>query len=96
MVIRRVGPLSLAKIFGVTYACMGLFFGILFSSVASLFSAFGASDSMPPMFGLFFGVGAVIVMPVMYGVMGFVGGAVSAFIYNLVAGWLGGIEIDLQ
>ena len=100
MVIKRVSPLSAAKVAGVLYAGLGLVIG----ACISLFSMFmgaamsGSSSELPsgPLFGMLFGVGALIAMPIFYGVMGVIGGAIGALLYNLAAGIIGGLEIDVQ
>ena len=95
MVVRRVNPLSLAKVAGVLYAILGLIFGALMS----LFS-FVASSMMPQQdagpFAMLFGVGAIIALPIVYGVVGFIMSLIMAALYNLVAGMVGGVEVDLQ
>lgn len=94
MIVKRVGPLSVAKIAGLLYALMGLLLGALFSliSVAG-FAAGGAKEGLP---GMLFGVGAIIVLPIFYGVLGFVFTLIGAAIYNLIAGWVGGVELEVQ
>jgi hypothetical protein len=97
MVIKRVGPLSCAKIAGVLYAIIGLCFGAMFS----LFAMSGAIPGDPripmaPAFGLFMGVGAIIFLPLFYGCMGFVTTLVGAFIYNALAAIVGGIEMQVE
>jgi hypothetical protein len=99
MVIRRVDPVSCAKLMGVCYAMMGLLIGAFFSLLfVGLGSAMGSVEGMQasgPM-GALFGAGAIVAMPIMYGIMGFVGGAVGALVYNAVAGWIGGVRIDVD
>jgi hypothetical protein len=94
-VVRSVGVLSVAKILGLIYGCMGLIFApffLLFGLIGSL-----AGQQKTPFAGIF-GVVFAILMPVIYGVMGFVTGAIGALLYNLFAKLVGGfeIEIDLQ
>lgn len=94
MIVRRIGPLSLAKIAGLLYGLMGLLFG----AVISLFSLVGgafASDDMG-FAGFLFGAAAVIVLPIFYGVLGFVMSLIGAALYNLAAGWIGGVELDVK
>ncbi len=98
MVIRRISPLSCAKISGILYAGIGLFIGgcvSLFWIVASGFAGEGYSDPSGAVSALF-GTAAVVVLPIVYGVMGFVGGAVTAWLYNIVAGMTGGLEIEVS
>ena len=81
MVIKRVGPVSRAKITGTLYAILGIFFGGIFSLIA-LAGGFASEDS-----GAF---------PILYGLLGFVATLIGAWLYNLVAGLVGGIEMEIQ
>ena len=38
MIVRRVGPLSLAKLIGALYVIVGLFFGAIVSAICSVCS----------------------------------------------------------
>jgi hypothetical protein len=102
MVIKRVGPLSCAKIAGVLHALGGLLFGAMFTLFALVGGFAGApfpNDPAMPMtafMGLFMGVGAIVFLPLFYGVMGFVVTLIGAFIYNLLAAVVGGIEIHVE
>src|SRR5476651_1076148 len=97
MVIKRLGPLSCAKIAGTLYAILGLFVGGLIALV-SLVGGFASAASRGgvPGFGMFFGVGAVLLVPILYGCLGFVMALIGAALYNITAGLVGGIEIDLD
>jgi hypothetical protein len=105
MTIKRIGPLSCAKIAGVTYAALGLLIGALISLVAGLGLALSGAQQnldakamppMPAMFGAFMGVGAIIVFPILYGIIGFIFALIGAWIYNLLASWIGGIQVDIS
>ena len=94
MVIKRVGPVSCAKITGTLYAIIGLVAGLIFSlaSLAGAFSARGArAGGMAAI-----GAGAVIVFPLLYGALGFVGTLIAAWLYNLLARVVGGIQIEVE
>jgi hypothetical protein len=95
MVIRRVRPLSAAKVAGMLYALMGLIIGAFISLFSLVGGAMMPKDA-PGGFGILFGAAAIIVLPICYGIMGFIAAAISAALYNLVAGWVGGIELDVQ
>jgi hypothetical protein len=95
MILKRVGPLSAAKIAGVLYVLVGLVMGTIFALFATLGFA-AAPDDAPAGFGLLFGVGALVWAPVFYGLLGFFGALIFAGLYNLMAGMLGGVELDLQ
>ena len=94
MVIRRIGPFSVAKIAGVLYALMGFFFGAIISLISLVGGAFAPDDS--GFAGMMFGAAAVIALPIFYGVLGFIMTLIAAALYNLVSGWIGGIELDVQ
>lgn len=99
MTIRRFGPLSMAKVFGFTYALLGLVFGAFFTLFSLVGAAIGSGmgeQGPEAFFGVLFGVGAVIVLPLFYGAMGFISGLIGAFFYNLVAGLVGGIEMEVE
>jgi hypothetical protein len=92
-IVKSVGVLSVAKIMGLIYGCMGLIFAPFFLLIGALGAAFGQQNS--PLAGIF-GVGFAILMPVLYGAMGFVMGAIGALLYNLFARWVGGFELEME
>lgn len=101
MVIKRVSPLSIAKVSFVLYAVIGLIvggiFGLFGAAIGSLGSLGGEHQGAVSMFpAAFLGVGAIVILPIVYGVMGAIFAAIGAFVYNIVAGWVGGIEIEVQ
>jgi hypothetical protein len=95
MIVRRVGPLSCAKVMGMLYALMGLIFGACISLFSFIGSAFSPKE-LPGGFGILFGVGAIIALPIFYGILGFITSLIGAALYNLVASWVGGVEMDVQ
>ena len=95
MIVKRVGPLSFAKISGMLYGLMGLIFG----AFISLFSVVGgalAPDGDTGFAGMLFGAAAIVILPIFYGVAGFVMSLIGAALYNVAAGWVGGVELDVQ
>jgi len=95
MIIKRIGPLSCAKLSGLLYAVIGLVLGGIFSLVA-VAGGFASDTAGAGGVGAIIGVGAVIVFPILYGLMGFVATLVAARLYNVVAGIVGGVEVDIQ
>ncbi|MFW9882334.1 MAG: hypothetical protein ACFFG0_55440 [Candidatus Thorarchaeota archaeon] len=93
--IKKIDPLSFAKISGVLYAILGFIFGLIFSLVALISSLFSSSEGKV-FAGLYGGGLSIIISPIIYGVMGFLMGLVSAWLYNLAASWIGGIKIELK
>ncbi len=94
MKLKQIEPVSCAKIFGVTYAILGLIIGAFFT----MFALLGAAFSMGRMgiFGVLFGVGAIIILPLFYGLVGFLSGLLIALMYNLIASKFGGIELEFE
>lgn len=95
MTIKRVGPLSCAKIAAALYAVIGFVAGIFFS-LAAMAGAFAADDAGVGAMGMIFGAGAIVVLPIFYACLGFVGTLIIASLYNAVAGVVGGIEVDIS
>ncbi len=88
MVIKRVEPVSAAKIAAVIYALMGLLLALVFWAIGSM--AGGMMSSPLPLGGA--GIAAVIILPIVYACVGFIATLIGAMIYNLAAGWVGGVE----
>jgi hypothetical protein len=95
MIIKRIGPLSCAKLSGLLYAVIGLLLGGVFS-LAAMAGAFASETADAAGIGAILGVGAVIVFPILYGLMGFVATLIAAWLYNVAAGIVGGVEVDVQ
>lgn len=95
MIVKRIGPLSIAKVSGLLYGILGFVIGCF----VALFSLVGGAVSEElggAALGALFGVGAVIVLPILYGILGFVTALVGAALYNLAAGWIGGIDVQIE
>jgi hypothetical protein len=85
--------MSVAKIMGLLYGCMGLIFIPIFLIMGAVGGLAGDKSAI---LGGAIGVVLAFLMPVLYGGMGFVMGAIGALLYNLFAGWVGGIELQLD
>lgn len=98
MIIKRVDPMSVAKIAGVLYGGMGLLFGAFVAAMSLLSSGTAAAAGRPgpPVVNAMFGLGAVVAMPLLYGGMGAVMSFLGALFYNWVAGMIGGIQIETE
>jgi hypothetical protein len=92
-IIKSVGVLSVAKIMGLIYGCLGLIaipFFLLIGLAGSL-----AGKQQSPFAGMI-GLVLALLAPILYGVMWFIMGAIGAALYNLFAKWIGGIEVQVQ
>lgn len=97
MVVKRMGVLSVAKIYGVMLAGIGLVIGIPLGLIMMVIGAATMTRSgSAGGFGMGIGVAYIIFIPIFYGVLGFVMGALSAFIYNVASGFIGGLELELE
>ncbi|MGA8763710.1 MAG: hypothetical protein WB562_12665 [Candidatus Sulfotelmatobacter sp.] len=92
-IIRSVGVMSVAKIMGLIYGCMGLIFAPLFLLIGLLGSLAGQQKT--PFAGMF-GVVFALLMPFFYGAIGFVMGAIGALLYNLFSKLVGGFELEME
>jgi hypothetical protein len=98
MIVKRVGPMSMARISGALYALMGLIVGAAFSVLALVgvgMGGLGDADGSPIPTALV-GVGAVILLPLVYGLLGLIMGFITAALYNMVAAAIGGLELDVE
>src|SRR5579863_1273070 len=92
-IVKSVGVMSVAKITGLLYGCMGLIFAPFLIALSLL--GFLTGQVNTPFSG-FFGFVFAVLLPVLYGAMGFITGAIGALLYNLVAKWAGGFELELE
>ena len=95
MIIRRIGPMSIARLSGMLYAVMGLVLGGIISLIA-LAGGFASDAEGAEAFGPLIGVGAVLVLPICYGLLGFVATLIAAWLYNVAADVVGGVEVDIS
>ena len=95
MVVKRLAPMSFAKVAGALYVLMGFIFGGLISLVSIVGGAF-APEGGNPFMGMLFGAGAIIILPIFYGVLGFVTTLIGAALYNAIASVVGGVEFEVQ
>lgn len=103
--VKKIGVLSLAKIFAVVGIITGFLFGIMVtiqaSSTSLSFSEAVSYIKQDPtqivsVFFLVLGYWSLIVAPLLFGVFQFVYGAIIALIYNLIARYVGGIKVELD
>lgn len=96
MVIKRIAPVSCAKISGTLYAILGLVIGGIFSLVAMMTGGLASNTSGFAGLGAMIGIGSIVIFPIFYGCIGFVGTLIAAALYNVIAGMVGGIEVEVQ
>jgi hypothetical protein len=92
-IVKSVGALSVAKIMGLIYACVGLIVAPVFLAVGMMGSLVG-QDKNP--FAGMVGVSLAVLIPFIYGAGGFIIGAIGALLYNLFAKLVGGFELELE
>lgn len=96
--LKRIEPLSLAKIQGTVLAVMGLIPAVMFALIASVGAGGGGMQGPGNQMaaGLVGGLIMAIFVPIVYGVIGFIGGLIMALIYNFCASVMGGIEFEFD
>jgi hypothetical protein len=95
MIIKRVGPVSCAKVAGTVYAIVGVAIGAAISLITWV-GGFASSNAGAAGLGGAVGLASIIIFPILYGCIGFVATFLGAWLYNLVAGFVGGIEMEVQ
>ena len=95
MILRRVGPLSVAKMSAALYAILGFVFGAFLSLISVVGGLVDSGQEGAP-FARLFGIGAIIWLPLFYATIGFLGSLIMAALYNAIAGWVGGIRLELD
>lgn len=93
MVLKKVGVMSVAKLFAVVMAIIGLIEGILFAAFGTMIGSIAGATSAAVLGG--FGLVAIVIFPITSAISGFIGGAIGAALYNFVAARIGGIEMEL-
>lgn len=91
-VLKRVGVLSVAKLYAAIMGVMGIFVGIIYAFFGAILGAASGSAGL----GAGLGLAALILVPLLYAGLGFLMGALTAGLYNLFAGWIGGIEMEFK
>lgn len=100
--IRKLGILSVAKIYAVMMLVISLLISIPYGLIIIVYALFGAGMiGGEAAFavgggGVVIGILVMVGLPIFYGIMGFVFGAISALVYNIFAGIVGGIEIEVE
>jgi hypothetical protein len=92
--IRNITPLSLGKVIGILYVCIGGIIGIVVACLLLIPIIIDGRIQVPIAFGI--AVIGTLSISIIYGLLGWITGIATAYIYNLIAKRLGGIEIDIQ
>ena len=96
MELKRIGPLSLAKIYGLIGVVVGLITGILYAGFGAQIKDAALSQGVQVSALVDLGALAIIAAPIGYGIGFFIVGGVAALLYNLLAKWIGGVELELS
>ncbi len=93
--LKRIEPLSVAKIQGALMALLGLIGAAVFILMAIAGAAIRppGNQAVAGIVGML--IGAIFV-PIIYGMIGFIGGLIGALVYNLCASLMGGIEMEFE
>jgi len=99
--IRRLGVLSVAKMYAVMALVMSLLisipYGLIFMFFGAAFMGTGQRGGFAAGGGsIIVGLLIMIGLPIMYSIFAFIFGAIGALLYNLFAGMVGGVEIEVE
>lgn len=90
--VKRVDVLSVAKVYTVIMAVVGLILSVLITLLGT--AAGLIAGSLGPYAGL--GVLSIVFLPITFALYGFIFGALGSILYNLVAGKIGGIKVEFD
>lgn len=106
--IRKVGVLSVAKIYAIVMFVTSLLISIPYGAIFALFgttmmaslagmdpSVSGSDVALGGAGSIAIGLGIMCGLPILYAIVGFIGGAIGALIYNVAARFVGGVELEL-
>ena len=93
-VLRRIEPVSLAKIYAVVTGVLMLVFALPVGCGLAVFGGAVGGEFGGP--GVGAGLFLIVLYPVFGVVFGFIAGWLYGFVYNLVADRIGGVEIELD
>ena len=98
--LRRLDPVSLAKVMAMGYALIGLIAGAIIALLSFAGVGLGAAmaehgGAESSLIAAALGVGAIIILPLFYAVMGFIGGLIAGLVFNVALRWAGGLQLDL-
>ncbi len=96
MVIKRIAPLSAARITATVYAVFALPVGSYIAAARIFRAPSSPHQGLTPLFDFVFGSGAIILLPLVYAALGFVITFLAALLYNFLASIVGGIQIDVE
>ena len=97
--IKRIIPLSAARLAAVIYGAMGVVVGFpiaLATVLPSIIHGREAETSLSLPMIIVIVLAILIIVPMFYSFLGFIFGVVGAAIYNLVAKWLGGLQVEVE
>ena len=86
MIVKRLGALTMGKMWGAIYGILGLATGAFISLYWLLQRELISSSNWLMM---------LLGLPIFYGVIGFAIGLIVATLYNWLAKLIGGIEVDM-
>ena len=97
VILKKIGVISLAKLYSVFMFAIGFFIGLSFSFISYLAKS-SFVPGPPPNMAVYSAIGfwALLIFPVLYGIIGFIAGAIGALLYNLVAKSVGGLELEFD
>ena len=94
MVLKRIDPMSYAKVYAVITALVVFVFCLIYAFFIIAFA--GMMGEEAGAIGAGIAIVVVIVAPIAYGILVFLLGLLMAWLYNVVAARIGGIELEFE
>lgn len=95
--IKKIDILSLAKIYALSMAFVGLIIGVFVGFIMFFFGTFfGTDTNYSSYLGAGLGLLGLLTMPILFGLAGFIFGGLASFFYNILASWIGGVKIEIK
>ena len=96
MILRRIDPLSAAKMYAVISAVVLFVFALPMGCITSMVGSLGSEYGDAGGFGAGLGFFMLILYPILGLIVGFISGFLMAWVYNLVADRIGGVELEFD
>jgi len=93
MILKRIDPPSVGRVFGCISALLGLPVGIVCALAAVLDASAMHRDRSS---GFLIAILLIVAMPILLGIVGMIKGVVAALLYNFAAARVGGIELQFE
>ncbi len=94
MKLKRINPVSLAKMLSIMHACIGLLMAVILTGSAFVQAATDTDSNST--FSLGWSLLALLLLPPLNAGLGFLTGLFISWFYNLTVRYGGGIQVEME